>query len=284
LAGFFPLLLSLLGLAALVGWWHIMRQRQRALELLTSDEPLTASTPTIAEPRSFTRRHRILPWLVGVTAALALWFAVALRSEFAVAFGLIVGLLGSQVEAWWHNTQIARIEAQLGDAIDIMIGSLGAGASVLNALDSAAAEARPPLRAQLDEVVGRIRLGDEPQAVFQALVRRVPLETFQLFASTLAVHWEVGGSLAPTLATVGKVIRDRIELSRRVRSLTAQARASVVAILLATYFIALIIWRNDPPRMETFLSTSIGASLAAGAVVLQAIGIVWSSLMSRIRF
>ena len=49
---------------------------------------------------------------------------------------------------------------------------------------------------------------------------RVPLETFRLFAAALTVHQEVGGSLAPTLATVGRIIRDRIELTRRIRSLT----------------------------------------------------------------
>ena len=55
---------------------------------------------------------------------------------------------------------------------------------------------------------------------------RVPLETFRLFSAALTVHQEVGGSLAPTLATVGRIIRDRIELTRRVRSLTVQSRAS----------------------------------------------------------
>jgi Type II secretion system (T2SS), protein F len=78
------------------------------------------------------------------------------------------------------------------------------------ALESAAQESRPPLREQLDEVTGRIHFGDDAQAVFRSLTERVPLETFLLFSSALSVHWEVGGSLAPTLATVGRTIRDRI--------------------------------------------------------------------------
>jgi tight adherence protein B len=120
--------------------------------------------------------------------------------------------------------------------------------------------------------------------VLRALERRVPLETVRLFCAALSVHWEVGGSLAPVLATVGRTIRDRIELSRRVRSLTTQSRVSTVAILGTTYFIALVVWRNDPPRMETFLKTTVGQWLVAAAVLLQALGIVWSTLLTRMKY
>ena len=105
-----------------------------------------------------------------------------------------------------------------------------------------------------------------------------------MFASALAVHWEVGGSVAGTLSTVGRAIRDRIELSRRVGSLTAQARFSVFAVMVVTYFIAAIIWRNNPDRMRQFLATTIGQALIAGALVLQALGVVWSILLSRVRY
>ena len=43
-------------------------------------------------------------------------------------------------------------------------------------------------------------------------------------------------------------------------------------------------WRSDPDRMQAFLSTTIGSSLAAGAMVMQALGIVWSAAISRMRF
>src|SRR5262249_20064992 len=138
------------------------------------------------------------------------------------------------------------IESQLADAIDLMVGSLRAGASVLSALENAALECRAPLQPQLGEVLGRIRFGDNPESVLATLSRRVPLETFDLFTSALIAQWEVGGGLASTLASVGKAVRERIELARRVRSMTAQSRLSTTAILLLTYFIGVIIWRTDP--------------------------------------
>ena len=58
---------------------------------------------------------------------------------------------------------------QLADAIDLMVASLRAGASVLNSLEAALDETRAPLRPQLEEVLGRIRYGDDPAAVFRGL-------------------------------------------------------------------------------------------------------------------
>jgi len=54
--------------------------------------------------------------------------------------------------------------------------------------------------------------------------------------------------------------------------------------LLVTYFIALIIWRNDPERMLQFLATTVGQYLVAGAIVLQAVGLVWASALSRLKY
>jgi Flp pilus assembly protein TadB len=203
---------------------------------------------------------------------------------FAGMFGILFGLLGSLVESMRVQRRFALIEGQLSDSIDIIVGSLRAGAGVTDALASSLVEAREPLRSELHEVLNRLRLGDEPALVFQNLTRRVPLETFGLFAATLATHWEVGGSLAPPMASVGRTIRDRIEIARRIRSLTTQSRVSTMAVLAATYFIAAVIWRNDPERMQNFLATSIGRALVVAAVIMQGIGLVWSAWLGRVKY
>jgi Flp pilus assembly protein TadB len=165
-----------------------------------------------------------------------------------------------------------------------MVGAMRAGASVPASLDSALQETREPLKYELQGVLDRLRYGDEPRSVFRILAQRVPLETFRLLAATLSTHWDVGGSLAPTLASVGRTVRDRIEVSRRIRSLTMQSRVSTIAVLAATYFIAVVMWRNDPVRMQEFLSTSLGRSLVVAAMLLQAFGIVWAARIGKIKF
>ena len=165
-----------------------------------------------------------------------------------------------------------------------MVAALGAGAGVADALENAMRESRGPLRPQLEEVVGRIRFGEIRRTVYHGLTQRVPLETFLLFSSALSVQSETGGSLAPTLASVGRTIRDRIEIARRIRSNSAQSEVSTLAVLLLTYFIALVVWRTNPEQMGQFLATSVGQWAVAGTILMQAAGLVWMSFISRLRF
>ena len=100
----------------------------------------------------------------------------------------------------------------------------------------------------------------------------------------MAVNWSVGGQLSLALANVGRTIRDRLELNRRMQAMTTQARLSVMSVILVTYFIGALMWRNDPERMGEYLGSLVGQGLVTTAMVLQAIGIVWISHMSTPRF
>jgi tight adherence protein B len=270
--------------AGLLYAWNSRRTLRLMEERLAKVRP-EAERDDESEPlRPLLRRYGWLPWAIGAVIGLSLYLFLDLRAAYCLAVALLTSLLGGQIEAMLHERRVHLIETQLADAIDLMVGGLRAGAGVLNTLDNAAREAQRPLQDQLHEAVGRIRLGDDAQDVFRQFAERVPLETFILFASALSIHWEVGGSLAPTLSTVGRTIRDRIELTRRIRSMSAQSRMSVIGVLIATYAIAVIMWSNDPERFERFLTSDMGSMLAAGVIVMQAVGIVWSSSIARIRF
>ena len=278
--------LLLLGLGVIASAWR--NARSRALARGRMESSAEVAGPAAPEPvpaaRSFLVRHRFLPWIVGLLTAGALHFALGWHPPFVIAVGLIVSLLGGQLESYLAARRTARIEAQLADAIDLMVAALGAGAGVTDALENAMAESRPPLRPQLEELVGRIRFGDDPRTVYHGLTQRVPLETFLLFASALSVHSETGGSLAPTLASVGRTIRDRIEIARRIRSNSAQSEVSTVAVMALTYFIALVVWRANPEQMSQFLATVPGQWAIATTILLQAAGLAWMSFLSRLRF
>ena len=234
--------------------------------------------------RRLSRNWIWLPWVIGVAVAATVWLFFRWPAQYVVAIGAVVSLLLSQLEGFLHTRHIAILERQLADAIDIMVGAVSSGAGVGPAIDAATIETDRPLKLYLEELSGRIRLGDEPLMVFRSLADRVPLESFLLFSSSLAVHYEVGGRLAPTLATVGRTIRDRIEVTRRIQSNIAQSQFSTFAILGLVYLIALIVWRNGPEPMREFVTSSVGSWFVAGSIIMQAVGIVWMNLISKPRF
>ena len=230
------------------------------------------------------RRYRWAPVLVGIAGAFVFFLFVFANVLFAVVVGVIVYLLTAQLEAIYYERRVMKAEVQLADAIDLIVSALNAGSSVPRAIDYAADESREPMGELLEDINSRIQLGDDPQDVFRDLTARVPLENFRLFAMTLAVHWEVGGSLGPTLASVGTALRNRIETARRIHSMTAQSRISIIFILIFTYFIAYVMWRWDPESFEGMLSTDLGLLAVAAAMLLQAVGIAWSHALSKPNF
>jgi Flp pilus assembly protein TadB len=262
--------------------WRSRRVRTITLRRLNV-EPAPTAAGGRPHRRQFPRRYPLAAPAAGGAAALLIW-ALSLPFLYSLAFGLMVWALTWLIERTRAEQLTARVESQLADAIDLMIGALRAGSPMLSALDVTVAETPAPLRPQLERVTARIRLGDDPQAALRELASVVPLETFRLFALTLAVHWEAGGSLASTLSTVGRSIRDRLEMSRRVRAQGVESRLSSVMVLMIAYGIAYVAWDANPGPFAAFATSDIGSFLVAACIALQALGLVWIETMSRIEF
>lgn len=284
--------LALGAIGAVVAWlWRAeTRHRQTRARLALHARGEGPETPTLdahqtrAPAPTFPRRYRWLPFVASDLVFVGLWLGVGLPFIVAMAFAFLVAVLVHLAEEALAGARIARIETQLSEAIDLLVSALRAGAALLSGFEVALRETRPPLRAYVQDVVGRVRLGDDPREVILALPELIPLETFQLFAVSLAVHWDAGGSLASTLATVGRTIRDRIELDRRVRAQGIEAHASSAAVLAIAYLLAYLMWRANPERVEAFVLSSAGTQLVALVVSLQAIGLLWMSRISRSGF
>jgi len=233
--------------------------------------------------REIVGRH---PGAAAVLGAALLLLLAAVATEqtpyrvAAAAIGLSLGLL---LEDLLAERRLVRLEAQLADAIDLLVGALRSGAGLAAALGQAAEASRPPFQPLLEDMSRRLRLGDDPVHVFREPAQRVPLASFRLFALSLGTQWETGGSLAPSLALVGRSVRDRIALARRVGSQTTAAVASMIAILAISYGVGFLMWLWEPGRVEAFLWTRVGAWAVAAAMILQALGLLWMWRLAKVR-
>lgn len=240
--------------------------------------------PATIELHPYLVRRTWIPYTAGGLALLLLIVVAGLSSVFAVAISVVIGVLAYLIEDSMFEARLAKLDTQLANSMDLMVAALHGGAGLAQSIDSAAGETQEPLKSEWQEVLGRMRYGESPVQVFDDFSKRLPLESFRLFSFTMIVHSEVGGSLAPILATVGRSIRDRIEIARRVRSQSTEARASVMGILLIIYFLGLLMWRTNPPAFERFVAHELGQNLLAGALILQALGMLWIAKIAKLRF
>ena len=186
--------LTVLAAIATIYLWHQQRARRLTVERLAellgaSPEIESREQLLLRSVRSFPPRYRFAPPSLGCIATAVLRLAAGLPIEIAVAAGVLIGVISYLAEDHIAEQRAQTIEVQLAAAIDLLVGSLRAGSSLLAAFESALEEAEPPLRPYLQEVAGRIRLGDDPRVAVSELPVHVPLENFRLFATSLAIHW-----------------------------------------------------------------------------------------------
>lgn len=281
-----PLLASLVLLAGVgaAGWWYLRMMRHRAaagrIPTLVADD-----TARVARAAGLERWYEtVMPWVMGGMGFFLAWSFLPLGPTFAVAIGFLFWVVGMLLRGSFLGARTLKVERQLAEAIDHMVTSLHAGIGIVDALAGAERDCRKPLKPYLAQFLLRLQLGEDPPSVCREMAESLPLESFRLFFYALGVQWEGGGNLAPTLATTGRFIRDRVELGRRIRAQSTEARFSVLAILGLTYFLAALMWNLDPERVKGFLSMHIGQLAAAFAIFMQALGALWIARMSRVRY
>jgi tight adherence protein B len=264
---------------------RLRRLAMNRIAIQIQDPDLAVDLAAIEAPfLTFPRRFQWAIPVVGVFVAGLILALTDLPRPYAAGISILASAIFYLYENARADAQVERMESQLADAIDLLVASLRAGSALPAALAAALRDARMPIREELENMVGRIRIGDDPRTVAEELARRVPLESFRLFSHTLLVHWETGGSLTSSLRTVGRTVRDRLEVSRRISAQAVESQVSVVAVMGITYGLMAFMLRTNPDPMKKLMYSGIGSYSAAALMVLQSAGSVWIWRMSRIRF
>ena len=249
---------------------HRLWLRSNAIRRLESEDDARRGPPTSEQVPAW-----VPAALAGALAFGIAGFGLGFSTGIALAAGFDLGALVYVGFAIRSAGRELRAEQQLGDALRLMTAALRAGASPNDALERAAAQVDAPIGPQLAGAAGRLRLGEDAGEVLGALGRESHLDSLRLFSQALAVQWRAGGSLQSTLTTVGKFVRDRVELQRRIESQVAPTRSSVLILAGATFAVGFLSWSNDPLNIERFVASSTGSVGIALCLALQGLSFLW---------
>ena len=140
----------------------------------------------------------------------------------------------------------ARFSDQLGDTLQLLAGSLRAGYGLLQAIDAVAQEAEEPTRQEFRRLVIETRLGRDLTDALHSMADRVGGEDFEWVVQAIEIHREVGGDLAEVLDTVAGTIRERNQLHRQVKALSAEGRLSAYVLMAAARVLVLVLAAAQP--------------------------------------
>jgi tight adherence protein B len=215
--------------------------------------------------------------IYGVMFLLAFVFALYLGltkdSLFWGVLGSVIGIalpiLGLK---FLVNRRRNKAVAQLPEALDVIIRSLGAGHPVPVAMSLVAREMPDPIGSEFGMASDEVAFGATIPAAIQRLSDRVGHEDFELFSAMIRLQEKTGGNLAELLAANAKTIRDRQRMRLKIKAASAEGRMSAVILNAAPILMFLGVSKLAPDFYGDVEGNPILTYALWGVVIWMGIG------------
>jgi tight adherence protein B len=197
--------------------------------------------------------------------------------------GVVVGAVGPWVYLGLRRTRRLRaFGAGLADTLQLMAGSLSAGLSLAQSLDTVVREGKDPIASEFRRALVEARLGVEIEEALAAVAERMESVDFEWVVMAIRIQRDVGGNLSELLTKVADTIREREYLVRQVKTLSAEGRLSVWILgglpPVFTTYLALA----NPAYLAPMFASPAGLFLMGLMVVLLGGGILWMKKVTKV--
>jgi tight adherence protein B len=194
--------------------------------------------------------------------------------------GMMSGMLGAVVGAavpmiWLASKTRARtaaLEAQLPDAIDMMVNAMRAGYSFQQAVKFIGDELDAPLGPEFARLYEEQRLGIEMRDALLALQERVGTMDMKMVVTAVLIQRETGGNLSEVLGNIGDIIRQRFAIRGEIATLTSQGKLSARIMSALPVVVFLLLSVTNPEYLVPLRTTKIGHLMLAAATLSTLLG------------
>jgi tight adherence protein B len=203
---------------------------------------------------------------------------------------LIVGLIFMALGAigpWFYlgfrrKRRKKKFERALPDTLQLMSGSLAAGLSLAQSVDTIVREGAEPITSEFRKVLVETRLGLSLETALQGVADRFQSKDFDWVVMAINIQRQVGGNLAELLNTVAATMREREYMRRQVAALAAEGKLSAYVLggLPPAFMLYLLVANHD--YVIVLFTRPIGIlMLVVGAVILS-VGTFWMSRIVKV--
>jgi tight adherence protein B len=201
---------------------------------------------------------------------------------------ILVVFLGLGIIGPWFYLSFKRtrrlkaFDSGLADTLQLMSGSLSAGLSLAQSLDTIVNEGQEPITSEFKRVIVESRLGVGLEDALEGVAERMQSVDFKWVVMAIRIQREVGGNLAELLNTVAATLREREYLRRHVKALSAEGRLSAWILGGLPPVFLLYLTLSKPSYVHVLYSTLIGGIMLAVMTVLLVVGIVWMNKVAKV--
>jgi tight adherence protein B len=159
------------------------------------------------------------------------FLGLTLGTEAVLGVRILVSVfMGVGAVYFWVNRKakkrLSLLEEQLPDAVELMVRSLRVGHPFSSAIAIVSREVPDPLGSEFGIISDEVSYGRDISDSLKSFAERMDMQDLRFLAVAVTIQAQSGGNLAEILDGLGKVIRSRFRLFRRVKAITAEAKWS----------------------------------------------------------
>jgi tight adherence protein B len=172
--------------------------------------------------------------LLAAAASLVLAALITLLTGNLVAgilLGGLAGWLGARLLVSWRiGRRRAAFIGQLPGVLQLVAGSLQSGFSLPQALGAVVREDSQPAAGEFSRALAEARITGELEVALDRVAVRMDSTDLRWAVMAIRIQRTVGGNLVEVLRTTADTMRERGELRRNVRALSAEGRMSAAGV------------------------------------------------------
>jgi tight adherence protein B len=226
--------------------------------------------------------------MAGVCVAM---FTLSVVTTLTMRLPLWLALLVSLCVAWlpiqWimfkRAQRMTRFELLLPEALDLIGRGLRAGHAFPSALQLAGNEMPDPVGFEFRQTFDEINFGVDVHTALQNFARRVPITDLGFFVIAVTIQRESGGNLSEVLENISAIIRDRLKLFGRIKTLSAEGRLSAWILVLLPFATLAMMYAVNRELTSLLWTDPTGLKLVYGMLISMVLGVLWIRAIIKIR-
>ncbi|MCG8551251.1 MAG: type II secretion system F family protein [Desulfobacterales bacterium] len=291
---FFP---AFLGLTRGLEHLHMKAKTRQRLKKMVVRKTGLSGTPAIRPPGAATGGHRpggavhrleylLISAGIRMTAGRCILALLCTGTALSVITGLITGTIVLPAAVFilslglpvlflvFKKKQMEKqIIRELPEAIGIIVRALQIGRHVDGALTDAAQALCGPLSVEIKIIYQEMAMGFTFDQAFNNFENRYGnLSDIKLFCTAFVIQRETGGNLVQILESLADTVTKRFRFQRKIKTYTAEARASAVIIALLPFIFGVATWFFNPDYIHRLTGTGLGKIMIYAAVFLEITG------------
>lgn len=170
------------------------------------------------------------------------------------------------------NSRMKKFNDQLPDAFMSLASSLGAGSSLMGAIETLAIDQPAPLSQEFSLLIRKIKLGVNFDEALVDMEKRIDSQDFKVALSAIRISREVGGNLVEVMEKLADTLRQKAAMEGKIVSLTSQGKMQGYVMTGLPVLLGLALNVIEPEAMHKLYSTPMGYVVLTVIIVMLGLG------------